>query len=237
MDQKPKEGEMERYIIDDTLINDHAEGLKLGFIVAAKNASDKELKEMILYVDTKDNLFGEIEKLLGAFAVKKLRKVGYCYIDETDFVIRLLTQRTFSLTTINNSVLAAFTSEESLAVLDDKRQYISSVVVVPWTISDVSFWKYTWDYKSISVDGTEQLVSNSINANQDLIDTICTITKIVNVVDNLSNKSDAGFAKRKLQELKERRIPFDCKQVKALALRNGWKTAGAVKLMSICEKC
>jgi len=45
MDQKPKEGEMERYIIDDTLINDHAEGLKLGFIVAAKNASEKELKK------------------------------------------------------------------------------------------------------------------------------------------------------------------------------------------------
>ena len=228
---------MERYIIDDTLINDHAEGLKLGFIVAAKNASDKELKEMILYVDTKDNLFGEIEKLLGAFAVKKLRKVGYCYIDETDFVIRLLTQRTFSLTTINNSVLAAFTSEESLAVLDDKRQYISSVVVVPWTISDVSFWKYTWDYKSISVDGTEQLVSNSINANQDLIDTICKITKTVNVSDNLSHTSDVEFAKRRLQELRERSIPFDCKQVKALALRNDWKIAGAVKLMNICEKC
>ncbi|RLL85902.1 hypothetical protein [Mesotoga sp. BH458_6_3_2_1] len=228
---------MDRCIIDDTLINDHAEGLKLGFIVAAKNASDKELKEMILYVDTKDNLFGEIEKLLGAFAVNKLRKVGYCYIDETDFVIRLLTQRTFSLTTINNSVLAAFTSEESLAVLDDKREYISSVVVVPWTISDVSFWKYTWDYKSICVDGTEQLVSNSINANQVLIDTICKITKIVNVGDNLSNKSDVEFAKRKLQELKERSIPFDCKQVKALALRSGWKTAGAVKLMNICEKC
>ena len=188
---------MERYIIDDTLINDHAEGLKLGFIVAAKNASDKELKEMILYVDTKDNLFGEIEKLLGAFAVKKLRKVGYCYIDETDFVIRLLTQRTFSLTTINNSVLAAFTSEESLAVLDDKRQYISSVVVVPWTISDVSFWKYTWDYKSICIDGTEQLVSNSINANQVLIDTICKITKIVNVGDNLSNKSDVETVSNK----------------------------------------
>ena len=228
---------MERYILDDTLINDHAEGLKLGFHVAAKNLSEKELREMILYVDTKDNLFGEIEKLFGAFAVKKLRKEGYFYVDEADFVIRLITHRTFSLTTINNSVLAAFTSEESLAVLDDKREYISSVVVVPWTISDVSFWKYTWDYKSISVDGTEQLVSNSINANQVLIDTICTITKIVNVGDNLSNKSDAGFAKRKLKELKERSIPFDCKQVKALALRNGWKTAGAVKLMSICEKC
>jgi len=236
MDQKPKEGEMERYIIDDTLIDDHAEGLKLGFLVAAKNASEKELKEMILYVDTKDNLFGEIEKLLGAFAVKKLRKEGNFYIDEADCGIRLLTRRTFSLPTINNSVRAAFTSEESLAVLDDKRQHISSVVVVPWTISDVSFWKYTWDYKSISGDRTEQLVSNSINANQVLIDTICKITKIVNVGDNLVNKSDVEFAKRKLQELKERSIPFDCKQVKALALRNGWKTAGAVKLMNICEK-
>lgn len=110
----------------------------------------KNDKDIILYVPTMKNIEGTtIEEALGQKIIRKLKKDKSIGIGK-EHKLKLKTKRTFGEKWTSDIILGIYVDEKMLGVLDDC-EFATAIIVVPWTMEEVSWWIETWNPNIIQI--------------------------------------------------------------------------------------
>lgn len=161
-----------------------------------------------------------------ARALKKDRSVS-----AGDVTLELLIERKLPFA-YDGPLLAVWVDDKQLDKLDEL--CTPALCAIPWVRTDIDGWKSNWnptDLRTGEAGGAEETVTNRVVAAA-----LKSLTSTVNLGTGLGHPSDKASAVHMFKALKKAREEFDPDQVRAWAVRHGWRPDDARDLSELAQK-
>lgn len=222
-----RENTTERFFIDAHGADEDA--LRAGFVWLLGFARDGGHARAAVFVPG----LRQVEALgraIGEQAAKELEKKRAIVVGGV--TIDLLIQSKLPFSYQEGPVLAVWVDDKQLDRLDDLRT--PALCAIPWNRVDVDGWKTNWnptDARTGEPGGRDETVSNPV-----VVSALTSLTARVNVSTGLTHSSDKSAAVEMFRELKKAGEDFDPDEVRAWAVRHGWRPDHARELAELAQK-
>lgn len=200
-----------------------------GFAWLLRSAAERGSRRSAIFVSG----LRQVESLgraIGTGAAAALRKDRLLKVDAV--TIELLISRKLPFSFEDGPILAVWVDDEQLDKLDGLGS--PEICAIPWTQGDIDGWKSDRgpiDVRTGQTAGLEETIENPVVARA-----MEYLTNSVNLSTGLGHPSDKESAIGMFRILKAEGEPFDPEQIRAWAVRNGWKPRDARDLAKLAEK-
>ena len=175
-------------------------------------------------------LQGYVKEILGDDVVKYLIKNGS--VSYGDILITLVTRRKKIFDGGGKPMLVIYPNREYLDELDSISN-ISSLMVVPWIMDDVSEWVKIRGAIDIRLNYMHQ---PSSNLNPVVAEALKDITSLVNVHTGVIHPLDKATVVHAFRKLRKAGESYHRLEVKSWLVQNGWRNDYAEEVADIAER-
>ncbi len=188
-------------------------------------------KDAILLIPAKKHIRGtSLETALGTKRTEALLK-GEPVRLPGGGNLRLESQQTFQGSWTSGIVIGVYVTRKMLDQIDSARN-AAAVIVVPWTMDDVTEWGRTWNPQVL---GEAPAVSEALIESRVVEEALKMLTNSVNLSTGLSHPSDRAAAVGLFRLLYRNKELYDPDSIRAWALRNSWTPEGADQLRTVAR--
>lgn len=200
-------------------------------IAAALAAAHKENEKIIhLIVPAKSAFSGTvISEAIGDNATKELLK-GNTVSIKNGISIKLESADTLKNSVSVRIALAAYLGARDLRVADSLSN-LKCIVFLPWISEDGEGWQQSWNAQVLG----EKQPEKKLHLHPELDKQLQNLTGHINLSTGLSHPADKKDAKEMLDFLNANSIPYEPKDIRIWALRNGWRPDFAEDLVELAN--
>lgn len=195
---------------------------------------DKEIKRIVCYIHTKDNI-GYFEQLFPESTIKSLLK-GNEIIEPMEVPLTIATQKTYEKnmhsSDVFDLVLAFGMDLKDLEVIDDY-SCVKYIVAIPWIKKKTMPWVERWKAIEIS-NKTEESISPDLSLSPIAKEALNELTEAINVNTGIIHPMDNALAKTYIRTLHKYDPLLNSEAVKSYLTRDlNWSSASAKEVANL----
>lgn len=220
-------GFIQRVFVDAHSADDDA--LAEGFRWLFQFARERGYAKAAIFLSSVAQIEG-LGRVVGDEVARRLHRDRHIKVDGV--AIDLILQRRLPAAFEGGPILAVWVDDEQLDKIDGLRP--PGICAIPWTKTDIDGWKANWnpvDVRTGKRGGSDETIDNPV-----VVKAMEALTIVVNLSTGLGHPSDKESAIQMLKLLNSAGEEYDTDQLRAWAVRHGWRPRDARSLAELAER-